>query len=165
MTGAPPFAARITVQFCCQTQKSAVLMPFSGLMGAHSLKPIFYGLAYTPFNALEPWCGANLNNVTEDILLMSQMTSTRSHLPKLTTTVSNAVRLILVFFACSSLAHVRLGLQPDATGPSSYSRHEGNFRLRQVPRLNYFPHRRNACPGQYDGLARRLCRRQLDRQR
>ena len=45
-------------------------------MGTHSLKPIFYGLAYTPFNALEPWCGANLNNVTEDILLMSQMTST-----------------------------------------------------------------------------------------
>lgn len=39
------------------------------------LKPIFYGLAYTPFNALEPWCGANLNNVTEDILLMSQMTT------------------------------------------------------------------------------------------
>ncbi|KWU44761.1 glycoside hydrolase, partial [Rhodotorula sp. JG-1b] len=35
----------------------------------------FYGLAYTPFNALEPWCGASLNNVTEDILLMSQMTT------------------------------------------------------------------------------------------
>lgn len=48
---------------------------------AHSLKPIFYGLAYTPFNALEPWCGANLNNVTEDILLMSQMTSTLSPSP------------------------------------------------------------------------------------
>lgn len=39
------------------------------------LKPIFYGLAYTPFNALEPWCGATLNNVTQDIILMSQMTS------------------------------------------------------------------------------------------
>lgn len=53
----------------------------SCLRGAHSLKPIFYGLAYTPFNALEPWCGASLNNVTEDILLMSQMTSTPSPLP------------------------------------------------------------------------------------
>ncbi|GAA5860843.1 hypothetical protein JCM3774_003161 [Rhodotorula dairenensis] len=39
------------------------------------LKPILYGLAYTPFNALEPWCGATLNNVTEDILLMSQLTT------------------------------------------------------------------------------------------
>ncbi|BGP56518.1 hypothetical protein JCM8202_004586 [Rhodotorula sphaerocarpa] len=39
------------------------------------LKPIFYGLAYTPFNALEPWCGATLNNVTQDIILMSQMTT------------------------------------------------------------------------------------------
>ncbi|BGP01034.1 Glycoside hydrolase family 17 protein [Rhodotorula toruloides] len=39
------------------------------------LKPIFYGLAYTPYNALEPWCGATLNNVTQDIILMSQMTT------------------------------------------------------------------------------------------
>lgn len=44
------------------------------------LKPILYGLAYTPFNALEPWCGATLNNVTEDILLMSQLTSALSFL-------------------------------------------------------------------------------------
>lgn len=41
----------------------------------HRLKPIFYGLAYTPYNALEPWCGATLNNVTQDIILMSQLTS------------------------------------------------------------------------------------------
>ncbi|CEQ41231.1 SPOSA6832_02916 [Sporobolomyces salmonicolor] len=39
------------------------------------LKPIFYGLAYTPYNALEPWCGATLQNVTEDIQLMSQLTT------------------------------------------------------------------------------------------
>ncbi|GAA5873685.1 hypothetical protein JCM16303_002556 [Sporobolomyces ruberrimus] len=39
------------------------------------LKPIFYGMAYTPFNALEPWCGASLANVTEDMQLLSQLTT------------------------------------------------------------------------------------------
>ncbi|GAA6060364.1 hypothetical protein JCM10212_004548 [Sporobolomyces blumeae] len=39
------------------------------------LKPSFYGMAYTPFNALEPSCGATLANVTEDIQLLSQMTT------------------------------------------------------------------------------------------
>ncbi|GAA5994614.1 hypothetical protein JCM5350_003964 [Sporobolomyces pararoseus] len=39
------------------------------------LKPMFYGMAYTPFNVLEPWCGATLANVTEDIQLLSQLTT------------------------------------------------------------------------------------------
>jgi len=39
------------------------------------LKPIFYGLAYTPFAVLEPNCGATLPNVTEDLQLLSQLTS------------------------------------------------------------------------------------------
>ncbi|GAA5926995.1 uncharacterized protein JCM15063_000427 [Sporobolomyces koalae] len=39
------------------------------------LKQVFYGMAYTPFNALEPWCGATLNNVTEDMQLLSQLTT------------------------------------------------------------------------------------------
>ncbi|GAA5895490.1 uncharacterized protein JCM6883_001524 [Sporobolomyces salmoneus] len=39
------------------------------------LKKVFYGMAYTPFNALEPWCGATLANVTEDIQLLSQLTT------------------------------------------------------------------------------------------
>ncbi|GAA5851106.1 hypothetical protein JCM5353_000231 [Sporobolomyces roseus] len=39
------------------------------------LKPIFYGLAYTPFAVLEPNCGATLPNVTEDLQLLSQLTT------------------------------------------------------------------------------------------
>ncbi|GAA6020538.1 hypothetical protein JCM11491_000787 [Sporobolomyces phaffii] len=39
------------------------------------LEPIFYGMAYTPFGALEPWCGATLKNVTEDMQLLSQLTT------------------------------------------------------------------------------------------
>lgn len=39
------------------------------------LKPIFYGLAYTPYAVLEPFCGATLANVTEDMQLLSQLTS------------------------------------------------------------------------------------------
>jgi hypothetical protein len=35
----------------------------------------FYGLGYTPYLAQEPDCGATLANVTEDIQLMSQVTS------------------------------------------------------------------------------------------
>ncbi|KAM0756407.1 glycoside hydrolase [Meredithblackwellia eburnea MCA 4105] len=35
----------------------------------------FYAMAYTPFNALEPWCGATLANVTEDIQILSQLTT------------------------------------------------------------------------------------------
>mgnify|MGYP006876468564 FL=1 len=79
MTGASSFAVRISV--LCLRARSEVT-DIARVLSAHSLKPIFYGLAYTPFNALEPWCGANLNNVTEDILLMSQMTSTLSPLPE-----------------------------------------------------------------------------------
>ncbi|GAA6025557.1 hypothetical protein JCM10207_008897 [Rhodosporidiobolus poonsookiae] len=40
------------------------------------LKQIFYGLAYTPKNVLEEYgCGATLANVTEDIQLISQLTT------------------------------------------------------------------------------------------
>ncbi|GAA5946351.1 hypothetical protein JCM3765_000210 [Sporobolomyces pararoseus] len=39
------------------------------------LKPVFYGIAYTPLNAQEPSCGATLANVTEDIQLLSQLTT------------------------------------------------------------------------------------------
>ncbi|GJN89994.1 hypothetical protein Rhopal_002983-T1 [Rhodotorula paludigena] len=40
------------------------------------LKRIFYGLAYTPKNVLEEYgCGATLANVTEDIILISQLTT------------------------------------------------------------------------------------------
>ncbi|KAK4698349.1 hypothetical protein P7C70_g7931, partial [Phenoliferia sp. Uapishka_3] len=35
----------------------------------------FYGIAYTPFLAQDPWCGATLANVTEDIQLLSQLTT------------------------------------------------------------------------------------------
>ncbi|KAK4054985.1 hypothetical protein OIO90_003326 [Microbotryomycetes sp. JL221] len=35
----------------------------------------FFGMCYTPFHAQEPWCGATQANVTEDIQLMSQLTS------------------------------------------------------------------------------------------
>lgn len=35
----------------------------------------FYGIAYTPFLAQEPWCGATLANITEDIQLLSQLTT------------------------------------------------------------------------------------------
>lgn len=35
----------------------------------------FYGLAYTPFNAQEPTCGATLANVTEDLQIISQLTT------------------------------------------------------------------------------------------
>lgn len=41
----------------------------------HSLHQIFYGMAYTPFNAQAPQCGAVQANVTEDIQLLSQLTS------------------------------------------------------------------------------------------
>ncbi|GAA5878787.1 hypothetical protein JCM1840_007246 [Sporobolomyces johnsonii] len=39
------------------------------------LKQIFYGLAYTPYLAQQPWCGCTLQNVTEDVQLMSQLTT------------------------------------------------------------------------------------------
>ncbi|GAA5972063.1 hypothetical protein JCM11641_002479 [Rhodosporidiobolus odoratus] len=40
------------------------------------LKPIFYGMAYTPLNVLEEYgCGATLANVTEDMQLLSQLTT------------------------------------------------------------------------------------------
>ncbi|GAA5825091.1 hypothetical protein JCM11251_006095 [Rhodosporidiobolus azoricus] len=40
------------------------------------LKPVFYGMAYTPKNVLEEYgCGATLANVTEDIQLLSQLTT------------------------------------------------------------------------------------------
>lgn len=35
----------------------------------------FYGFAYTPLNVQEPQCGAVQANITEDIQLMSQLTS------------------------------------------------------------------------------------------
>ncbi|GAA5908689.1 hypothetical protein JCM6882_008175 [Rhodosporidiobolus microsporus] len=42
----------------------------------YMLKQIFYGLAYTPKNVLEEYgCGATLQNVTEDIQLISQLTT------------------------------------------------------------------------------------------
>lgn len=47
-------------------------------------------------------------------------------LPKLAITAG----LTLAILALSSFAHVWLGLQPDATGPSSYSGHEGSIRSR-----------------------------------
>lgn len=47
--------------------------------GARSLHVSFYGLAYTPKNALEEYgCGTTLANVTEDIQLISQLTSALS---------------------------------------------------------------------------------------
>ncbi|BGP17622.1 hypothetical protein JCM10213_001273 [Rhodosporidiobolus nylandii] len=40
------------------------------------LKPVFYGMAYTPRNVLEEYgCGATLANVTEDLQLLSQLTT------------------------------------------------------------------------------------------
>ncbi|KAK4698850.1 hypothetical protein P7C70_g7419, partial [Phenoliferia sp. Uapishka_3] len=39
------------------------------------LHNVFYGMAYTPFNAQAPECGATLANVTEDIQLLSQLTT------------------------------------------------------------------------------------------
>lgn len=39
------------------------------------LKPLFYGITYTPLNVQEPDCGATLANVTEDIQLLSQLTT------------------------------------------------------------------------------------------
>ncbi|KAM0791717.1 hypothetical protein ACM66B_003986 [Microbotryomycetes sp. NB124-2] len=38
------------------------------------LSKSFWGMTYTPEFAQEPWCGATLANVTEDIQLMSQLT-------------------------------------------------------------------------------------------
>ncbi|WVQ65446.1 uncharacterized protein L199_003622 [Kwoniella botswanensis] len=35
----------------------------------------FWGFAYTPQDALLPWCGASQNNVTRDIQLLSQLTT------------------------------------------------------------------------------------------
>jgi exo-beta-1,3-glucanase (GH17 family) len=35
----------------------------------------FYGIGYTPLNTQFPWCGASLANITEDIKILSQMTS------------------------------------------------------------------------------------------
>ncbi|KAM0756417.1 glycoside hydrolase [Meredithblackwellia eburnea MCA 4105] len=40
-----------------------------------ALHQVFYGLGYTPYLSQEPECGATLANVTEDIQLMSQMTT------------------------------------------------------------------------------------------
>ncbi|GAA6060363.1 hypothetical protein JCM10212_004547 [Sporobolomyces blumeae] len=39
------------------------------------LKRSFYGMTYTPYGAVEPACGATLANVTEDIQLLSQLTT------------------------------------------------------------------------------------------
>ncbi|GAA6028679.1 hypothetical protein JCM8097_007343 [Rhodosporidiobolus ruineniae] len=40
------------------------------------LKPIFWGLAYTPKNVLEEYgCGATIQNITEDVQLVSQLTT------------------------------------------------------------------------------------------
>ncbi|KAK4050621.1 hypothetical protein OIV83_003347 [Microbotryomycetes sp. JL201] len=39
-----------------------------------ALSKSFWGLCYTPFLAQEPWCGATLANVTEDVQIMSQLT-------------------------------------------------------------------------------------------
>jgi exo-beta-1,3-glucanase (GH17 family) len=39
------------------------------------LKNSFYGFAYTPLGALLPECGATQANVTEDIQLLSQLTT------------------------------------------------------------------------------------------
>jgi hypothetical protein len=41
----------------------------------NSLHQAFYGMAYTPFHAQAPQCGAVQANVTEDIQLLSQLTS------------------------------------------------------------------------------------------
>ncbi|KZT52945.1 glycoside hydrolase family 17 protein [Calocera cornea HHB12733] len=35
----------------------------------------FYGFAYTPLNVQLPWCGAVQGNVTEDVILLSQLTT------------------------------------------------------------------------------------------
>ncbi|KAL8292117.1 hypothetical protein RQP46_001583 [Phenoliferia psychrophenolica] len=40
-----------------------------------SLHNVFYGLAYTPYLTQAPECGATLANVTEDIQLLSQLTT------------------------------------------------------------------------------------------
>ncbi|EJU05045.1 glycoside hydrolase [Dacryopinax primogenitus] len=39
------------------------------------LKNSFYGFAYTPMNVQLPWCGAVQANVTEDVILLSQLTT------------------------------------------------------------------------------------------
>ncbi|KAF9583227.1 hypothetical protein BGW38_009975 [Lunasporangiospora selenospora] len=40
-----------------------------------NLRKAFYGLDYNPANGLMPWCGATLQSVINDIILMSQLTS------------------------------------------------------------------------------------------
>ncbi|KAL8278806.1 hypothetical protein RQP46_008875 [Phenoliferia psychrophenolica] len=40
-----------------------------------TLHNVFHGIAYTPFLAQAPWCGCTLANVTEDIQIMSQLTT------------------------------------------------------------------------------------------
>ncbi|PWY97954.1 glycoside hydrolase [Testicularia cyperi] len=40
-----------------------------------ALHQSMYGLCYTPFNAQMPWCGATQANVTEDVQIMSQLTT------------------------------------------------------------------------------------------
>ncbi|KAG0258555.1 hypothetical protein BG011_003222 [Mortierella polycephala] len=56
-------------------QDSKPLPPITHFTPDPKLHKAFYGIDYNPAKSLMPWCGVTLQNVVDDIILMSQLTN------------------------------------------------------------------------------------------
>lgn len=87
--------------------------------GRYRFHVSFYGFAYTPFNVQTPECGGVQVNVTEDIQLLSQLTSTCRFF-----WISRRFLFLTPVYNPSSTTYVRVFVQSKSDDFASDQRHE-----------------------------------------